>query len=191
MMRILVLLAVMLWSASVHAAPTKGPDLTFAQARAKLIAEGYKPLPWRNGKLENCRGRGADRSCLFAFERKSDDAQKVIETSGAGALNSRQAGIIDKGYLTIRYNQPPSGLGTYAQARARLIAEGYQPLKFPHGALEYHCDGICDRYPELDDCSGTGMGYCTFVFFARLMVGTARSSPKAKSLSRSGPLIAS
>ena len=160
------MVAVLSWGASVHAAPvTNPPALTFAQARAKLIAEGYKPLPWRNGKLENCQGGGIDRPCLFAFERKSDDMQKVIETSGAGALNSRRAEIIDRGYQVIRYSQPPSGLGTYPQARARLIAEGYQPLKFPHGELEYKCNGICDRYPELDDCSGTGLGYCKFIFF--------------------------
>jgi hypothetical protein len=166
MIRILAFLAVMLWNASVQAAPVANPPvLTFAAARAKLIAEGYKQLPWRNRNLASCSGKGGDRSCIFAFERKSDNTQKAIETLGEGALNSRRAWIIDEGHLAIRYNQPPSGLGTYPQARARLIAEGYQPLKFPHGELEYPCNGICDRYPELEDCSGTGMGYCTFVFF--------------------------
>lgn len=166
MIRILALLAAMLWDASVYAAPVANPPVTtFAAARAKLIAEGYEPLPWRNARLDSCRGSGADRSCIFAFERKADNTQKAIEVLGVGDLNGRRAGIIKEGHLAIRDNQPPSGLGTYPQARARLIAEGYQPLKFPHGALEYHCNGICDRYPELEDCSGTGMSYCTFVFF--------------------------
>lgn len=166
MIRILVLLGVMLWGASVHAAPVADPPvLTLGAARAKLTAEGYRPLPWRNGKLESCRGRGPKTSCIFAFERKADKTQKAIEVFGAGDLNGRAAKIIEEGHLAIRYNQPSSGLGTYPQARAQLIAEGYQPLKFPHGELEYHCNGICDRYPELEDCSGTGMGYCTFAFF--------------------------
>ncbi|MEY4708198.1 MAG: hypothetical protein RJB58_1921 [Pseudomonadota bacterium] len=45
------------------------------------------------------------------------------------------------------------------------MAQGYQPLKFFHGRDDYFCDGICDRYPEVEDCSGTGLGYCWFVFF--------------------------
>ncbi len=147
---------------SVFAVTAKG---AYDHARAKLIADGYEPLPWRNGKLESCQRGATDRSCMFAFERKSDNTQKAIQTLGVGALNSRRARIIEEGYLAIRYNQPPSGLGTYPQARARLMAQGYQPLKFFHGRDDYFCDGICDRYPELEDCSGTGLNYCWFTFF--------------------------
>lgn len=166
MKRAFVFLAILLsFSFPAMAVPAKEPGLTYAAARAKVIAEGYRPLPWRNGKLEHCNVVGAPGLCLFAFERPSDDTYKLIQVQKKRGSNSREVEITDVGYRSIEQTQTPSGLGNYPQVRAKLIARGYKPLKFQHGELEYLCQGICDRYPEMLHCFGTGMGRCSFIFF--------------------------
>ncbi|UPT63428.1 MAG: hypothetical protein M0D54_02365 [Hyphomonadaceae bacterium JAD_PAG50586_4] len=53
----------------------------------------------------------------------------------------------------------------YTTARQALTSAGYQPLTFPRQA----CIGspeICEAYPEIVDCSGTGLNPCRFAFRA-------------------------
>jgi hypothetical protein len=152
-------------AAPAMAAPAGDSGLTYAVARAKVIAKGYSPMPWRTGKLEYCKGRGESRECIFAFERSADPGYKVISAYGAGVLGGRRAEVTaDSSYRIIEVSQPPSGLGSYAQVKARLIAQGYRPLKF-RVEDSVDCQGICGAYPELLYCNGTGMNYCKFIFF--------------------------
>lgn len=68
----------------------------------------------------------------------------------------------------------------YPQARVALINGGWKPVHFPEG----HCVGrsdVCAAYPETDDCAGTGLGQCRFVFSdgkgSSLIVITAGEDP--------------
>jgi hypothetical protein len=59
----------------------------------------------------------------------------------------------------------------YAETRAALIDDGYRPqavVRTPENSTACtHPDGDwCSRWPELEDCAGTGVGYCNFVFAA-------------------------
>ncbi|MGO1070120.1 hypothetical protein [Lysobacter sp. CA199] len=52
------------------------------------------------------------------------------------------------------------------QARERLLARGWKadPPKREPGSAEY-LQGIIDAgYPEVEDCSGTGQGFCSFMY---------------------------
>lgn len=66
----------------------------------------------------------------------------------------------------------------YAVARQTLISEGYAPVVFPRGGPYDQCqDGaICQAYPEVLGCSGTGFNPCRFAFRAAdgtFLVGSA------------------
>lgn len=67
----------------------------------------------------------------------------------------------------------------YAEAREKLLAAGWQPMAFDMTTLAGRCsfrEEICTTYPEAEDCSGTGMGFCLFRFEAdgrKLSVTTA------------------
>ena len=57
----------------------------------------------------------------------------------------------------------------YAQARARLLAEGFQVAPFPLNptAMENRCSGrseVCRTYTETASCSGSGLGHCRMIF---------------------------
>jgi len=56
---------------------------------------------------------------------------------------------------------------SYAKARKKMLELGWQvPV------IHYGCKGedsvinsqICEKYPEVAVCSGTGLGFCNFVF---------------------------
>ena len=56
----------------------------------------------------------------------------------------------------------------YAVTRERLIEAGLKPAFFPRGG-EYdpcHYQAICGAYPEVMDCSGTGLNPCRVAFIA-------------------------
>ena len=61
----------------------------------------------------------------------------------------------------------------YAEARAKLIAEGFSPLAQPRTGDEIFCgaDGgeadLCLLYPEVQDCAGSGVRPCLFIFERR------------------------
>ena len=71
----------------------------------------------------------------------------------------------------------------YEEARKLLLADGWQtavmhriasygyPVCYNH---EYSTD--CNGYYEIEDCSGTGMGYCS-MFFMMKVVLICTSSP--------------
>lgn len=54
----------------------------------------------------------------------------------------------------------------YAVVRAKLIQNGYRPLRFRHQS-DPCPDGqtFCVRFPEVISCSGTGLAMCEFAFF--------------------------
>jgi predicted O-methyltransferase YrrM len=56
----------------------------------------------------------------------------------------------------------------YDEARKILVDAGWQPFKFPaQTSQEQGCSiraEICSKYIETEACSGTGLGYCSFLF---------------------------
>jgi hypothetical protein len=54
----------------------------------------------------------------------------------------------------------------YGEVRAALIKEGYRPASLKHDPDDLFCTGrqLCKTYPEVIDCSGTGVSSCTFAF---------------------------
>jgi hypothetical protein len=56
----------------------------------------------------------------------------------------------------------------YDAVRTRLVRAGYQLVRFQRGLHFEPCPddpASCARYPEVINCSGTGMAYCQFAFF--------------------------
>jgi hypothetical protein len=64
----------------------------------------------------------------------------------------------------------PASAELYHDARSRLIAAGYLPLiytkRVPYeepGCVSFR--DICEAYPEVGTCSGTGLAPCVFLFY--------------------------
>lgn len=57
----------------------------------------------------------------------------------------------------------------YPAARSKLASLGYAPIRVTRRALWMGCPYAddCRRYPELLQCSGTGIALCDFVFRKR------------------------
>ena len=54
---------------------------------------------------------------------------------------------------------------SYDALRAKLIREGYRPLKIAHGDQDYFCfQGFCEAYPEAVSCTAAGLPYCSMGF---------------------------
>ncbi len=56
---------------------------------------------------------------------------------------------------------------TYVKARARLITQGYAPVRFVVRTNGYPCSGdgeTCVTFPENTDCEGTTYVVCGFIF---------------------------
>lgn len=53
---------------------------------------------------------------------------------------------------------------SYAQARTKLTSAGWKPIAAP--GPDKGCspgrEDVCERYPEAEACSGTGLGFCSF-----------------------------
>ncbi|MCL1472712.1 hypothetical protein [Argonema antarcticum] len=78
----------------------------------------------------------------------------------------------------------------YAQARTLLIRRGWRPVVNSEQVNNPNRSGVIDYlikkgYPEVVDCSGTGLGLCLFQFRnARgqtLFVSTANNQPRQES----------
>jgi len=55
----------------------------------------------------------------------------------------------------------------WSEVRPRLIQLGYRPVPLKQPADEVTCDRspeYCRRWPELMTCSGSGYGYCSFLY---------------------------
>ena len=55
----------------------------------------------------------------------------------------------------------------WPEARAQLAKLGYRPVAIVHAKDELVCErwpGRCREWPEVMDCSGTGEGYCAFLY---------------------------
>lgn len=57
----------------------------------------------------------------------------------------------------------------YSRVRSELIGIGYRPVRFAAGSKGDRCYGVswCDLYPETENCSGTGLALCSFIFYHR------------------------
>jgi hypothetical protein len=56
-------------------------------------------------------------------------------------------------------------LPSYDALRAKMIREGYRPLKIAHGTDDYFCfQGFCEAYPEAVTCTAAGLPYCSMGF---------------------------
>jgi hypothetical protein len=57
---------------------------------------------------------------------------------------------------------------SYEAARPVLIERGLEPVPVRHAADSFECfDGLCERFPEVLTCSGTGRAQCSFVYRSR------------------------
>lgn len=53
----------------------------------------------------------------------------------------------------------------YAKTRARLIRQGYLPVRVVVRRSEAPClAGLCRRFPEVDECTASGPFVCSFIF---------------------------
>lgn len=52
----------------------------------------------------------------------------------------------------------------YRAARAVLLASGYKPVRRVDADKCYESDMRCQGRPEMHRCSGTGLGYCWFLW---------------------------
>lgn len=52
---------------------------------------------------------------------------------------------------------------TYPEARQTLLSRGWKLASVPKGQCIGRPD-VCATYPETDDCAGTGLGQCKFLF---------------------------
>jgi hypothetical protein len=52
----------------------------------------------------------------------------------------------------------------YSEAREKMLDLGWQVPIVNYSCVDKVFKHICNQYPEVDDCSGTGMGFCLFNF---------------------------
>jgi hypothetical protein len=52
----------------------------------------------------------------------------------------------------------------YAEARRKMLDLGWQVPALNYSERCEWMKEICTQYPEVDDCSGTGLGFCRFIF---------------------------
>ncbi len=69
----------------------------------------------------------------------------------------------------------------YSEARAKMLDLGWQVPVVNYSKTCEFIKEICNQYPEVDDCSGTGMGFCLFIFTdsngKRFIITTAGQDP--------------
>ncbi|GGC68595.1 hypothetical protein GCM10010994_28980 [Chelatococcus reniformis] len=81
----------------------------------------------------------------------------VLVVSALACLAPVMAGAADK--LPTLARETP-----YSEARASLLALGWQPAAPADGELKCTIgrEDVCDAFPETKSCSGTGLARCTF-----------------------------
>jgi hypothetical protein len=52
----------------------------------------------------------------------------------------------------------------YSESRKKMMDLGWQIPVINYSEQCEFMKEICNEYPEVDDCSGTGMGFCLFIF---------------------------
>jgi hypothetical protein len=70
----------------------------------------------------------------------------------------------------------------YRKARTRIVALGWQPLSGDCGGGGTS-DTLCRQYPEIGNCSGSGVGYCDMTFIKAdrcLLVLTTGGAPQSR-----------
>lgn len=69
----------------------------------------------------------------------------------------------------------------YSEARTKMLHLGWQVPIVNYSEQCEWMEEICSKYPEVDDCSGTGMGFCNFIFTdssgKRFIITTAGRDP--------------
>jgi hypothetical protein len=111
------------------------------------------------------------------------DARRDLQRKGCGEQHvlhirvcdlpwppsSKSTGVVARPFLPTRWWGDPDHGPNYTAARARLVSEGYRPVKFEHDdrdlCTEDFWSHVCKRMPEAVDCqTNTLYGYCDFVF---------------------------
>lgn len=176
------------------AAAAKMPLPTFAEkdpypaVRARLLAQGYAPLPNRGQNFSDCEDHSemclrfpeltgcidnAGSDCGYLWKTPDGDYIMLIADSccehwvqPAKPLSEEDA----KAILAPPSQEFPriSRKLRYSQVRSRLIALGYIPQRITSDVRKEACiyayKAICRRYPELEDC---GNKFCTFIYRRR------------------------
>lgn len=52
----------------------------------------------------------------------------------------------------------------YSEGRKKMLDLGWQVPVINYSENCEFMQEICSKYPEVDDCSGTGLGFCLFIF---------------------------
>jgi len=173
------------WSATAKTPlPTFGDKATYPEVRARLITEGYTPLPNRGRNIGSCEDHpefcrrfpelagctdNAGDDCSYLWKSPDGDffviwadsccdqwvqAPKAINTDEAEAILSPPTHDLPHISRKLRY----------PAVRKRLLALGYEPQvvsRRPDWACAYTSKSMCKRYPELIDC---GNALCDFVY---------------------------
>jgi hypothetical protein len=192
-MRKLLILAMLCGLIGGSASAQRAMD-DYNDVRNQMIRQGYHPLnlrgnavsdqwPCGNGycrrfpEVIDCRGTGS-AGCWFAFYRPADRSYRVVKTLGEWGLVFERmedpAGWVEA-INAFRPKLPPAGKAPaerhyehYPQVRARLIGQGYQPLKL---AVVKDKDVVrcaydqCAQHPEILGCPLAVLGDCAFGFF--------------------------
>ncbi len=53
---------------------------------------------------------------------------------------------------------------TYKSVRVKMIKAGWKPYRTPEASVCSENDERCQGRPEMEDCTGTGLGNCRFVW---------------------------
>ncbi|NJS15896.1 MAG: hypothetical protein HC787_00440 [Nostocaceae cyanobacterium CSU_2_110] len=123
-----------------------------------------------------------------------ESGQRNINTGG-GNYNERIEGDYHQNVINNYYNNPLESIPSlrqgmpYEQARQILIDAGWQATfnRFPLAATQTQTDLIVNKkgWVELESCSGSGLGLCTFQFKNAagriLRIVTANNFPESNS----------
>jgi len=128
---------------------------------------------------EDARARGGD-SALGVYDWAVQRARVRVED---GAL--RLAALPDADvYCGGRAAVPRVEGVELKQARERLLARGWRAAPPEREEPGFVRDMIESGYPEVEDCSGTGQGFCSFAYRNeagdRLTLVTAGETPTAR-----------
>lgn len=154
------------------------PGVPYAEARSQLLRQGMAPADIRVSRPLpefpdiNCLNAN-DCQAVFAEERGDGWKNHVIVTVTRGA-NPVVRQVLRAGPIHGLPPAPPAEAAdlpqlpeSYDLARLQLAALGYLPMDAvtgPRGCIDTRQSVSCgadDVWPEVHNCSGTGLSYCT------------------------------
>lgn len=176
-------------SVSAQELPTLAKNMSYAQARAGLQDAGWQAAynnyysPGRIAALNSIEKyiiskfwfaeqvacpETARGLCHFQFVT-ADGKTLTITTTNNSA--EKQPSIVswEVKPAKIKLSQPLPMLrqdNPYAEVRQALINAGWQPVSDSYLSPSDRDRADRSGYPELEACSGTGLGFCSFIFSA-------------------------